>query len=220
MKKINLLSVFIFTIMFSGVFLSSSALVWLVLHRLLGIPPYYEVAYLFLFVLSLYVFLLMAFRIWIKFFPTPVGTVSEDQLWHVHVYQLFYLIFFNPLIKGQLLPTPLLRILYIILGAKMNENSYSGGIIYDAHLVSIGKNCILGENTLLTPHQIERQKLGYYPIKIGDNVTVGAHAVILPGVTIDDHGVVAANSVVIKGTHILTNEICAGNPAKKFDRYL
>lgn len=215
MKKINFLSVFIFTIMFSGIFLSSSALVWLVLYRLLGLSPQYDMVYLVLFMLSLYVFLLMALRIWIKFFPTPVGIVSEDQLWHVHVYQLFYLIFFNPFIKGQFLPIPLLRTLYIILGARMNENSYSGGVIYDAHLVSIGKNCILGENTLLTPHQIEGQKLGYYPIKIGDNVTIGAHAVILPGVTIDDQGIVAANSVVTKGTHILKNEIWAGNPAKK-----
>ena len=50
------------------------------------------------------------------------------------------------------------------------------------------------------------------PVKIGDNVWIGACSVILPGVTIGDMSVVAAGSVVTKDVppHVLV----AGVPAK------
>lgn len=50
-------------------------------------------------------------------------------------------------------------------------------------------------------------------ITIGNNVWIGANAIILKGVTIKDGAVVAAGAVVTKS--ILSNEIWAGIPAKK-----
>jgi acetyltransferase-like isoleucine patch superfamily enzyme len=48
---------------------------------------------------------------------------------------------------------------------------------------------------------------------IGDNVFIGAHSIILKGVIIGDNAIIGAGSVVTKS--IQSNEIWAGNPAKK-----
>lgn len=59
----------------------------------------------------------------------------------------------------------------------------------------------------------DRNKSGYgIPITVGNDVWIGGSCVILPGVTIGDHSVVAAGSVVTKD--VPANTIVAGNPAK------
>jgi len=50
------------------------------------------------------------------------------------------------------------------------------------------------------------------PIKIGENVWIGAGVVVLPGITIGDNSVIAANSVVT--TDVPANCLYAGTPAK------
>ena len=50
------------------------------------------------------------------------------------------------------------------------------------------------------------------PVTIGNRVFIGAHCLIMKGVTIGDGSVVGAGSVVTK--NIPANEIWAGNPAK------
>lgn len=50
------------------------------------------------------------------------------------------------------------------------------------------------------------------PVTIGDNVWIGTHAVILPGVTIGDRSVIGAGSVVTKD--VPANSVVVGNPAK------
>lgn len=51
------------------------------------------------------------------------------------------------------------------------------------------------------------------PIVIGDNVFLGAHVIVLKGVTIGANSIVGASSVVLH--NIPENQIWAGNPAKK-----
>ena len=50
------------------------------------------------------------------------------------------------------------------------------------------------------------------PVVIKDNVFIGAHTIVLKGVTIGENSVVGAGSVVTKS--IPANEIWGGNPAK------
>ena len=47
---------------------------------------------------------------------------------------------------------------------------------------------------------------------IGDNVWIGDKATVLPGVTIGDGAVIAANAVVTKDVPAFT--VVAGNPAR------
>lgn len=48
--------------------------------------------------------------------------------------------------------------------------------------------------------------------RIGENCFIGAHSIILPGVTIGDQSIVAAGSVVNRD--VPPNSIVGGNPAK------
>ena len=68
--------------------------------------------------------------------------------------------------------------------------------------ISIGKYCKFGNNLVIVDHDHNTSGCGEEfpakPIKIGDDVWVGANCVILKGVTIGDHAVIAAGSVVRK----------------------
>ena len=60
--------------------------------------------------------------------------------------------------------------------------------------------------------RIDEQGISTNPVVIGDDVWIGANAVILPGVTIGKHCVVAAGAVVTKD--VPDNTIVGGVPAK------
>lgn len=108
------------------------------------------------------------------------------------------------------------------LGYKIHvgDNFYSGYncTILDMAEVRIGNDCMIAPNVSLytTGHSLEakdRNKSGYaIPITIGDNVWIGGSSVILPGVTIGDHSVVAGVSVVTKS--VPCHVVVGANPAK------
>lgn len=61
--------------------------------------------------------------------------------------------------------------------------------------------------------RIDEQGVTTTPVTIGDDIWIGANAVILPGVTIGNHSVVAAGAVVTKD--VPPHTLVAGVPAKK-----
>ena len=60
--------------------------------------------------------------------------------------------------------------------------------------------------------RIDQQGVSTQPVSIGDDVWIGASAVVLPGVTIGNHCVVAAGAVVTKD--VPDKSVVAGIPAK------
>ena len=60
--------------------------------------------------------------------------------------------------------------------------------------------------------RIDEQGISTTPVTIEDDVWIGANAVILPGVTIGNHSVVAAGAVVTKD--VPPHSLVAGVPAK------
>jgi acetyltransferase-like isoleucine patch superfamily enzyme len=159
---------------------------------------------------------LVAYRALLRWTPLPSGEIpAGSRVEFVHnVYTLFYLVVFNPVMRSGLLPIPMTRPLYRALGARIGDNTYSSGIIYDAPFVELGSNCLIGEHALLIPHLLEGSRLALYPIRVGDGVTIGARVTVLPDVTIGDNAIVAAGSVVTKGSRIGAGEIWAGMPAR------
>ena len=87
--------------------------------------------------------------------------------------------------------------------------------------VSIGNNVNLAQGITVTAlnhnfedttRRIDEQGISTKPVVIGDDVWIGANAVILPGVTIGRHVVVAAGAVVTKD--VPDNCIVGGVSAK------
>lgn len=70
----------------------------------------------------------------------------------------------------------------------------------------------LNHNFEDTSMRIDEQGISTKPVIISDDVWIGANAVILPGVTIGRHSVVAAGAVVTKD--VPNNSLVAGIPAK------
>jgi acetyltransferase-like isoleucine patch superfamily enzyme len=102
-------------------------------------------------------------------------------------------------------------------------SGFSGVSIYCANKITIGNYLCCGGNvsiwdTDFHPQNFEDRRNGYIgiksaPIKIGDDVFIGANSIILKGVEIGDRVIIGAGSVVTK--NIPNDEVWAGNPAKK-----
>ncbi len=92
--------------------------------------------------------------------------------------------------------------------------------------VKIGNDVRLAQNVVLSGlnHNYENVKKPIHlqgvstaPIVVKNEVWIGANAVILPGVTIGKHSIVAAGSVVTK--NVPAYSVVAGNPAKVMKQY-
>lgn len=170
--------------------------------------------------LLVYLYAFAIYRLFLAIMPLREGDIAEDsqEEFVAQVNILFYLILFNSLIRTHFLPVPLLRLVYLALGARLGRNTYSAGVILDPPLTSIGDNCIIGHDAVLFSHAIEGRRLSLAAICIGDNVTIGATAVVMSGVIIGDGAIVSAGAVVTKGTHIGPGEIWGGIPARLLKR--
>lgn len=96
-------------------------------------------------------------------------------------------------------------------------------------LISIGDRTTITSGVRILTHDgatcLVKDKYGkryqkYAPVKIGDDVFIGINSIILPGVTIGSHSIVAAGSVVTRD--VPDGVIVGGNPAKiicKFEDY-
>lgn len=166
--------------------------------------------------LFLYVFAILIYRLFLTLFPLSAGEIAPGsrQEFVYHVYLLFYLILFYPVMRSGAVPVPMMRLFYLALGARLGANTYSSGIIKDPGFVEIGSNSIVGQGALLIPHVVEGPRLAHYPIRMGDNVTIGAHAVVLCDVVIGNGAIVAVGAVVARGTRIAHGEVWGGVPAR------
>ena len=123
-------------------------------------------------------------------------------------------------------------------GARVNvehgANFYTGWEIEIGHDSTLGIRCTVpydlkvGSNVMMAPdvtivgenHRFDRMNLpmrlqGYQrfpPVRIEDDVWIGARAIILPGVTIGQGAIIGAGAVVTKD--VPAYAICAGNPAR------
>lgn len=95
-------------------------------------------------------------------------------------------------------------------------------VLYGQGGLTIGRGCAIASGVIVysQTNQIDAdaeapvldQPVVYAPVHIGDDVWIGARAVILPGVTIGDHAVIGAGAVVRHDVPAWS--IAAGVPAK------
>ena len=94
------------------------------------------------------------------------------------------------------------------------HNTVIGPVTIGSH-VNLAQGVVvtaLNHNFADSSLRIDQQGVSTQPVIIGDDVWVGANVVILPGVTIGSHVVVAAGAVVTKD--VPSNSLVAGVPAK------
>jgi len=168
-------------------------------------------------VIFVYIYAFLVYRLFLRILPLHEGDLSEGsrEEFSAQVNILFYLILFNSLIRTHFIPIPLMRLVYLALGARLGKNTYSAGAILDPPLTYIGENTIIGHDAVLFSHAIEGRNFSLNAIRIGSNVTVGATAVIMSNVVIGDGAIVSAGAIVTKGTRIGAGEVWGGVPAKR-----
>jgi len=164
-----------------------------------------------------YAFAILLYRGLLWASPIKAGEIAEGtrEEFTYHVYLLFFLLLFYPVMRSGFVPVPLLRLFYQALGARLASNTYCSGIIFDPILVDIGCNCIVGQSAQIIPHVIEGNRLAMFPVRIGNGVTVGANAVVMADVVIGDRAIIAIGAVVTKGTRVGEDEFWGGIPAKR-----
>ena len=113
------------------------------------------------------------------------------------------------------------------LHANWGRNTHLGSNVYanfnltlvDDTDIYIGDSVMIGPNVTIATagHPVDpelRRKVAQFniPVRIGNNVWIGAGAVILPGVTIGDDSVIGAGSIVTKD--IPAGVVAVGNPCR------
>lgn len=157
------------------------------------------------------------YRIFLRFLPLREGEIiaGSREEFAAQLNILFYLLLFNSLIRTHFLPVPLLRLVYLALGARLGHNTYSAGVLLDPPLTFAGDNCIIGHDAVLIGHVIEGRRFSLAPVRLGNDVTIGAHAVVMSGVSVGDGAIISAGAVVLKGTRIGPGEVWGGVPARR-----
>ena len=89
----------------------------------------------------------------------------------------------------------------------------------EPYLITLGNHVTIANDVIFSTHDasanfyLENVSDIYGRINIGNYCFIGTGAIILPGVTISDHSIVAAGSVVTKSFYE-TGVVIAGNPAR------
>lgn len=102
----------------------------------------------------------------------------------------------------------------VYIGERCRIQSHS----FICSLVTIGNDCFIGHgvmfiNDLFAEGKPSGDQTKWQPTQIGNHVSIGSNATILP-VRICDHVVIGAGAVVTKD--ITEPGVYAGNPARKF----
>lgn len=156
--------------------------------------------------------------IWITYYEISYGKVlyfrRKLKLW-----------FWKPYLKSvgdgsQIHPSVLIRNPeFISIGNNTNINH--GCKLFGGGGITIGSNTMIAYDVKVfsdsrnykTQHLLKSEKGRIKKeVFIGDDVWIGAGSIILPGVIVADHAIVAAGSVVTKKVNEW--EIIGGNPAK------
>jgi maltose O-acetyltransferase len=107
----------------------------------------------------------------------------------------------------------------IVVGSSTYINRFT--MLDASKKIEIGSQCLIGPFCYITDHDhgfgkegpISDQPLMEAPVKVGNNVWIGAHAIILKGVNIGENAIIAAGAVVTANVGV--GERVAGVPARR-----
>ena len=83
--------------------------------------------------------------------------------------------------SNLLMETPLMPVLYRLLGARIGSGCVLDGDISDPDLVTLGDGCVLSRASQIACHDIGNGEIRLAPVELGDKVCVGAEAFVTAG---------------------------------------
>ena len=92
-------------------------------------------------------------------------------------------------------------------------------VIPEPYFLRAGHYVLIGDEAILSAHKVEHNVVTLEPLELGDNVLIGARAIILPGAKIGSNVTIGAGAVVARGAVIPAGETWTGNPAAKLDMF-
>ena len=147
----------------------------------------------------------------------------HNSLWHVYRDVGFFRVFWNTawILLARWSPSQRIkRWMYRLTGAKVGRHVAFGfeatlDILYPQD-ITIGDDSIVGYDATILCHgyMVDRYQRG--PVTIGSGVSIGAKALVLPGVTIGDGATIGAMALVNRD--VPAGEFWAGVPARRIDR--
>ena len=116
--------------------------------------------------------------------------------------------------------TPMMRLYYRLLGARIGKDAYLGLPQIDApDLVSIGSGAIVSEGAVLATTSVEHGRLRIGTATLGDNTFVGVMSVVGRNASLGDGAALEDLSALPTGEHIPAGELWSGSPAAKQGQY-
>lgn len=116
--------------------------------------------------------------------------------------------------------SPMWTVYMRAMGAKVGKNVYvNTPIVYDFNLLEIGDNTVIGGHASLVAHSVEKGILHAAPVRIGKNCVIGVGSIVTPGVQIGDHTQIGALSYIPKHTVIPANCAVGGVPVRIIKHY-
>ena len=113
--------------------------------------------------------------------------------------------------------SPLLNTFYLLVGCKVGKNvRINTPFLYDAYLLKLQDNVVVGGKATLTCHIFERGRLILKPIEIGQNCVIGANAYIHPGVVMEQNSAVGVYAMVPQNAKIRSNTVYGHLPAMPY----
>lgn len=106
-----------------------------------------------------------------------------------------------------------------IVGAKIGKNVYiNTNLVSDAYFLTLEDGVILGGDSEVTCHLMEREHLILSPIRIGKGSLIGTGAYISPGVDVGERCTVGARCYIRRGVRIPDGSVLtvlSGLPARQ-----
>lgn len=116
--------------------------------------------------------------------------------------------------------TPMMRLYYRLLGARIGKDAYLGLPQIDApDLVSIGSGAIVSEGAVLATTSVEHGRLRIGTATLGDNTFVGVMSVVGRNASLGDGAALEDLSALPTGEHIPAGELWSGSPAARQGQY-
>ena len=105
----------------------------------------------------------------------------------------------------------LLRRLGITIGPRVSWGLESTPDVFWPELITVEADAIIGYNATILCHEFLQDECRTGPVTIGERATIGAGAIVLPGIHIGANATVAANSLVTRD--VPEDATVAGVPA-------